>query len=79
MEMSLYKFLPFEIVEMIMIMVHNLNIKDIKLELQHNTVRILEGGMFSFWVCTNNNRFSMLSEDEIWKKVNKRVNNNRPS
>lgn len=72
MDDTLLKLLPFELVLIIEKMVHKLNLKKVHDQLLHGVVWILADGERSFWVCNVYNRYSILSDDEIWKKINEK-------
>lgn len=75
MDTILSKKLPPELVDIIARLVHEKNLKLVHEQLLHGVVWILHNGQPTFWVCNVYNRYSVLSDDEIWKRINRRRKN----
>lgn len=73
MDRVLSQHLPCELVDIIAKMVHLMNLKEVHEQLIHGVVWILYKGEPSFWVCNSYNRYAILSDDQIWKRINNKL------
>lgn len=73
MDYVLRERLPLELVEIIAKMVHRMYLRDVHEELIHHVIWILADGQRSFWVCKCTNYYSVLSDGEIWKRLNHKL------
>ena len=69
MDLVLSKNLPVELADIIAKMVHRMHLKEVHEQLIHGVVWIVNDGEYLFWVCNSYNRYAILSDSELWKKI----------